>query len=196
MVTIKYIFTDGLSWERVKRLPSLLPVDVETADRQKHLPDKILHLLSAYLKRKYIGSWTKNESGKPLSKNAFFNVSHCEGMVVIALSDRNVGVDAERIRTTDEDLRAYVSSPEEKAFMSTDEDFFSVWTAKESLVKAEGSGLPNKPNKIPAFPLNGIKCFNDISYFTRQIRIDDFVLSVTREGIEPFVPKIEKEELP
>ena len=80
-----------------------------------------------------------NEYGKPVAEGIFFNVSHCAGAVTLVLADKDVGVDIENVRQTGPALIDYVSCKNEKQAIKSGKDFFKVWTAKESLVKAEGS---------------------------------------------------------
>lgn len=192
MVTVKIVRTNRLDLEGAKALPYLLPSDIAAADRYTQGKDKIAHLVSAYLKRKYVGDWRVAHGGKPIGAVSF-NVSHCSGWVAIALCDAAVGIDCEKIRRIDDRLRAYVATAEERSQMTTDEDFFAVWTAKESLVKADGAGFDRKPDGVPSLPLNGAKVYRGRPYYSRQTTIGDLVLSVTRQGNEAFDWTIEEE---
>ena len=187
--------SDGVSYGDLKGVNFIAEADRASAERYVKDEDKVLHLVSAYFKRKYVGEWTVSASGKPVARNKYFNVSHCDGAVVFVQADGDVGVDVERIREVDAGLKKYVSSEDEFASISTDEDFFDVWTAKESLVKAEGSGIKKKPKDIVALPLNGVKEFSGEKYFSRRARFSDFVISVTRKGEEPFDIEIQEESL-
>jgi 4'-phosphopantetheinyl transferase len=79
-----------------------------------------------------------------------FNISHTRGMVAVAIADRPVGVDVERVRPL-RDMRQLVATlmaPE--ALASFDEArapcekirlFFRYWTLGEAFIKATGQGL-------------------------------------------------------
>ena len=97
-----------------------------------------------------------NGHGKPhLSKTPkgiglCFNVSHCEGLIALAVvMDREIGVDVEYLpRKTDIDRLAqrYFSPWEYRDMEDLDgqkrrERFFDLWTLKESYIKACGMGL-------------------------------------------------------
>ena len=96
-----------------------------------------------------------SDSGKPeladqLNRRLRFNVSHSEGLALIALSaGRRVGIDIERIRTSiDIDALAeqFFSARERDGFRALPDDlrtaaFFACWTRKESFLKATGDGL-------------------------------------------------------
>ena len=187
--------SDGVCYSDLTGLEYVTDKDRTAAERYVKDEDKVLHLVSAYFKRKYIGEWTLTENGKPISQNKFFNVSHCDGAVVFVLADADVGIDVERLRGVSEDLKRYVSSDKEFASILTSEDFFDVWTAKESLVKAEGSGIKKRPQEIPSFPINGVKEFSGEKYFSRRMRYSNFIISVTKKGEEPFDFDIKEEKL-
>jgi len=85
------------------------------------------------------------ERGKPLVAGGclHFSKSHTGGVTVFAVSASPVGVDIERYR--DCCMPAIAKRffhPEEAQYaMESEEAFFDVWTAKESLVKLSGEGI-------------------------------------------------------
>lgn len=82
------------------------------------------------------------EYGKPYlaSGDLFFNLSHCDDMVVCAVCDREVGVDVQKIDFRENVIKK-VCSPEEAAEIKTPEDFTKIWVLKESFAKCDGRGL-------------------------------------------------------
>lgn len=91
-------------------------------------------------------------AGKPaLPGGPEFSLSHTAGAVVLAVDQAPVGVDVESIRPVSSKLSKRVLSPAEYAWFaaqgSRPEDFFTLWTLKESYYKALGTGLPGVPNK-------------------------------------------------
>jgi 4'-phosphopantetheinyl transferase len=98
-------------------------------------------------------SFVLNEFGKPrlvCAKPVHFNLSHSGGRAVLAVSDAApVGIDLERIRSIDHvDLAKRYFHPNELAAIVGRHDaadqlraFFLIWTLKEAVVKALGSGL-------------------------------------------------------
>lgn len=194
-VQVKIVYTEGLDYNNLKNLSVFTREDVINADKFAVEEDKTQRLVSAYLKRKYVGEWNISEQGKPVSDKIFFNVSHCSGATVIALADRNVGVDIEKIRPVADKLKDYVAASGERAEILTDEDFFRVWTAKESLVKAEGFGVNRKPKEIPALPFDGIKRYLNKTYYSRNCVLNGFVLSITLKGKETFKIDLSEEKI-
>jgi 4'-phosphopantetheinyl transferase len=97
------------------------------------------------------------EHGKPyLTDNSmFFNISHSGEYVILAVSEHEVGADIERIRPYKQSVAARCFTPREREFLKdegTDEAFYRVWTAKESIVKACGAGLSMPLNSFCVMP--------------------------------------------
>ena len=193
MLIVKILYTGGLSFDKLKSSSLLTEKDRALADGFLQPKDKIARLSSAYLKRKYVGDWEVSDFGKPISKTCFFNISHCDGLTAIVIADNDVGIDVEKVRPINDELKHYVCAENELEAAETDIGFFTVWTNKESLSKAEGSGLTRFPNTIPALPLSGKREFNGEIYFSRSMIVGDNVLSVTRRGGKDFGLKIEEE---
>lgn len=100
----------------------------------------------------------QRENGKPyaVGEPFFFNLSHCDGLAVCAVStERDVGVDVERIREYREPTAKRVMSDSEYAnFLSSgdkDRMFFRMWTFKESVLKLTGEGLRRAPREVDFF---------------------------------------------
>ena len=76
-----------------------------------------------------------------------FSLAHCDGRVVCALStDVLVGVDVEAFGAlTADEFSLYLSAAERAWAGRSARRFYSVWTRKEAVAKAAGSGLPALP---------------------------------------------------
>lgn len=94
-----------------------------------------------------------NDHNKPFLTNLpnhHFNISHSGSWVVAAFSEKPVGIDIEKIKKANFEVAERFFSDEEVAFLDEldqnqkDEWFFRFWTAKESYLKAIGTGL-SKP---------------------------------------------------
>lgn len=103
-------------------------------------------LLRVYGIEEYSLAYGKH--GKPFIEKhpeVFFNLSHCRGMAVCAVSDREIGVDAELIRPYSGKAARRVFSENEIKYVSENpngsEAFFRLWTLKEALGKAMGTGI-------------------------------------------------------
>lgn len=78
--------------------------------------------------------------------NIHFNVSHSGDYVLMSVADKPVGIDIEGIDYKIDPLRLgeTVFSPSENALINGDiKNFFMLWTKKEALFKAEGTGFIN-----------------------------------------------------
>lgn len=171
-----------LSDEEIDNLQKLL---VESVRKEK--------AVSLYLKKRYIGEYSINEFGKPISKSTFFNISHSHGLVVLAISEFSpVGVDIELVREVKDDLKRFVSSDEEYRFIKDDSSFYEIWTSKESLVKAEGQGIRREVKSIPGLPINGFKNFLKKDYYVKTFSYERYIISITLEGKKDFQVVIEK----
>ena len=119
-----------------------------------------------------------NAYGKPIKEGEFFNLAHSGDYVIFAQYDKPIGVDIEQIREIKPKLLDYVCNEQDKKQVKTKEDFFVMWTQKESLIKCVGTGLAKGNIKdVPAFPV-GIKKYYGKTYNTRCLEYKDYVISV------------------
>ena len=88
------------------------------------------------------------EMGKPYFKDTklpFFNISHAGGLVILAVSDREVGADIQNMRSQREKSMAerFFSAEESRAVSEDDtrELFYKLWSRKEALGKCTGEGV-------------------------------------------------------
>ncbi len=91
-----------------------------------------------------------------------FNVSHSGGLALLAFAlDREIGVDVEAHagRASVEELLPAVCTPREQAALRAmdpagrREAFLGLWTGKEAVLKALGSGLAVAPTCLELWPL-------------------------------------------
>ena len=84
-----------------------------------------------------------------------FNVSHSKDLVVIAVADKQVGIDIEAINPAFEFqsvLTSCFSNAEQMAIMQaadTSAMFYTLWTRKEALLKATGKGIDDDMPLVP-----------------------------------------------
>ena len=123
-------------------------------------------------------NFTKNESGKWLTDDCYFSISHCRGMVAVCVSRKKVGVDVERVCDRLESIKHkfLTQSESEKYDNQADKKVYLAekWTRKESIFKMLGG---------KAFAPNTIETAN---YNTRSMRLkadEDYLLSVAAEDL-------------
>lgn len=89
-------------------------------------------------------------SGKPvLEAGPHFNLTHTDGLGLVAVAGRRVGIDVERIRgveNADGLVGRFFSGPERAAFAGLAEAhreaaFFRGWACKEAVIKAVGASV-------------------------------------------------------
>ena len=90
--------------------------------------------------------WQYNEHGKPfIPGGPYFSISHCKEGIAVAISDEPIGIDIEGIRHADEELIRRTMNEEERLWVTgdglRDRRFTRLWTQKEAVVKAIGTGI-------------------------------------------------------
>lgn len=188
MQEVKLIIADikkiALSSEVI--LPQIAPCYVEKYHRFKVEQEARQELVTGYLLRKYLGvcedgQLRVNEKKKPyLSKGKpFFNISHSENYVVLAIADCEVGVDIEKIRPFHEATARRVFSEEQLLQLQQmeetgrDEAFSKMWTGCEAVLKLYGVGFTIGWDEIKSMvaqtPVSSIR-YKDFLFPVRQRR--------------------------
>ncbi len=145
----------------------------------------ITHILRVYfnLEKTVID---KTENGKPFLLNPkarlSFSVSHTREKLFIALSDENVGVDAEmESRCVNYPLLVKKFPVEERAEISDATDFLRRWTVKESAIKWLGGTIARDLKKI-SFRQNELRYDGiEIPVYITTRTVEDHILSVCSE---------------
>jgi 4'-phosphopantetheinyl transferase len=126
--------------------------------------DKTRSLVAGLLLRRFCGvaddsHLILSENGKLYLKDnrLFFNISHSGDYVVLAIADRETGVDIEKITPYDNAVAARCFTTVEQEWLrnqGTDEAFFTLWTAKESVMKGSGLGFSLPPETFCVLPID------------------------------------------
>lgn len=123
--------------------------------RQKYYAWKLL----GYALQRSLGykieemTFCKEKNGKWTTPSCVFSLSHSHGVVAVAVSNGEVGVDVEKIVPKKADfLQRTLTEGERAAFAVKDEreaaqTLFEIWTKKESIFKRAGYGF-FRPHKI------------------------------------------------
>lgn len=165
----------------------------EKALRFKNEKDQVRSLISSYLVNQLSKeSLLYNENGKPYYQNGpFFNISHSGNFVVMAISNKEIGIDIEENVEKNMSSLMRIFNEAEAKLIKEHADFYYLWCAKESLIKCIGTSI-NKIREIPSLPLNGLKTFKGKDYQSQTLIYEKHIISITREGNEQFEIKIER----
>jgi 4'-phosphopantetheinyl transferase len=178
---------------------SLNGIDLVTSARRKRInkflqvEDKARCLLAGLLMRKLCGIIDESqliygENGKPYLKdgNKYFNISHSGNYVILALSEKEVGIDIEKIDTHPDKVAVRCFTTEECEWMrqeESDEAFYKLWTAKESVMKATGLGFSLSPGSFCVLPIDSSEHrIIDKSWFLDWAVYDGYVICCAVEG--------------
>ena len=126
----------------------------------KELLDEVLRLNGIFdYKLRY------NEYGKPYLEGGelFFNLSHSGEYTACAISDKEIGIDIQKICMKEYAMRR-ICTPEEQAQIKTAEDFTRIWVIKESYAKAKGIGISLGLQNINALSLKDAEVWQQDEY--------------------------------
>ena len=160
-VHVWVIRTDAASLDDLA--PLLAADEIERAARFHFQRDRVRFIVRRAHLRRLLGAYLDQDptavrfattgNGKPVlarpEADLHFSVSHSGNVGVCAVGRNHpVGIDVEQIRTGVEDtLASRVCTPNERAALeripaqARPAAFFTLWTHKEALVKADGRGL-------------------------------------------------------
>ncbi|MDI3310009.1 MAG: 4'-phosphopantetheinyl transferase superfamily protein, partial [Thermoanaerobacterium sp.] len=134
-----------------------------------------------------------NEYGKPFlkDKSIFFSISHSCQWVSVAVDRKSLGIDVEKIRNVNLNVAKRFFSRDEFEDMIKSPDkidyFFTLWTLKESYVKALGMGLHIPLSSFTIKIGDEIKLLSEKNskYYFRQFYVDDgYKMAVCAEDDE------------
>ena len=174
-------------------LESVNEAQKEKALKYKNEIDQVRSLASSYLVNKLSKEPLQfNDMGKPFFENGpCFNISHSGQYIIMAVSNKDIGVDIEENKEKDMSPLIRIFNEAEAKMIKEHADFYYLWCAKESLIKCIGSSI-NRIKEIPALPFNGVKSFNGKHYYVKTFIEDKHIISITRLSDEPFDVKIER----
>jgi len=155
-------------------LKTLLPLVSENrrkkAEKFLKIEDKIRCLYAEILLKKVHPDMTdkgflKDENGKPyIPGGAPFSISHSGKYVAVMVGEG--GIDIQQIKNVNEKVVKKTLSDAEMEFLSAQEDktdaFFKIWTLKEAIAKAMGTGFKLSPAEIECADKKGIRKSIDI----------------------------------
>lgn len=122
------------------------------------------------------------DTGKPFlinTKDIYFNISHCDGWVVCAISNQEVGVDIERVGYMSDAMVKKVLNESESKLIDQNL-FYRFWTLKESYLKWCGQGFYMDPRMVEFKIIeNDVYCLTDDVYCVSKSMESDCLLAIT-----------------
>lgn len=131
----------------------------EKIDKYKHYKTKATSIIGEIILKellsKYNFSYNNldyyiNNYGKPYIKNSYlyFNISHSFDYIITAISQKEIGIDIEKIRKTLLNTINHFATENEKKYIlssknNIEERIFKIYTLKEAYFKMIGSNLNN-----------------------------------------------------
>lgn len=127
----------------------------------------------------------KDANGRPYIQGVndiFVSLSHSKGTVMCAVSDKEIGVDVEMCSKRRKTVESRVFTDRETSLIdkaeNEDEAFYTLWTLKESYLKAIGTGFAGNAKSIEFYTLkNPIESSNTSYNFTVGKR-NEFLFAV------------------
>lgn len=131
-----------------KRLKNNMP-------RERKIKILIANILRKYLIKKYFSipfneqKIKFNQYGKPYlsNKDVFFNVSYSDKYIVCGISNKNIGVDIQKIEDFNQNIANYVFEDKLVELIKNSDninlEYIKQWTKLESFLKYRGTGFIN-----------------------------------------------------
>ena len=166
----------------------------------RHREDRQLSLCAALALDACLRTVGLCEASEPITRTAYgkpqlsahpqwqFSLSHSGEWAVCALDASPVGIDIERRRPLKAAIAERYFSSDEAAYLNTltaeerEKEFFRLWTAKESLLKAMGTGLSGGM----AVPIGcGERLTAPSPWKLREYALDGYALTVCGQSAFP-----------
>jgi 4'-phosphopantetheinyl transferase len=185
MIIVKYcdinIIDDNCIPHYLCLLPAFMGVEIM---RYKYAADQKARLLSRLMLRESIketlagdclNNWRRDVNNKPLIDNwNAFNIAHAANLVILAYTTgETVGIDIEKRKKLEyTDIMENFHTGEQQHITSAADPiscFYKIWTKKEALLKAAGTGIVNG--------LSDFSCVEDIvnyrsrNWYLKEVRL-------------------------
>ena len=126
-----------------------------------------------------------NKNGKPYLKNnnIYFNISHSNDYVICAISDKNIGVDIEKIKSVNKNsVKFYAKEKEVEYICNNDIDFnrraICIYSLKEAYYKMNGFDIKNMFKEEYIITQNNIICSDkNVICYSLNI-IPNYIISI------------------
>ncbi len=134
------IFYQNINSDKKKRIDKL----INKEDKYRSIIGEILlsKLINNYKDLEFV----TNKNGKPYitNKNIYFNISHSNEYVICAISNKEIGIDIEKIRNININIINKFATTKEKEYIlenNTLNRLFKIYTLKEAYIKCIGENM-------------------------------------------------------
>ena len=152
-------------------------------------------LLLTLLKRsgKSLDELCYEENGKPSIQGFSFNLSHSGDMVACAVSEKTVGIDIEGIKEMKADVAGRFFTSSEREHLEQyegdrkEEEFFRLWTMKESYMKYTGEGMKLALDRFEFRFENKVSVYRDghkVNCHIKEYNVPGYKMTVCAEENE------------
>ena len=170
--------------------------EILKSNRFRHKKDRDSYIVRKYITQKILSSFLnvpqneiqyhKAANKKPIVQGLEFNVSHSNGLILIAVCSSPVGIDVELMKKdfSFTSLLTDCFHPNETILIKNSQDqltcFYGLWTRKEAVLKATGEGLIEELPEINCLP-NQItrknETFNLLSFLVEKHYVASIAVS-------------------
>ena len=161
-------------------------------DKYKNIDDKKRSIIGEMILKELLSKedvdyneteFTYNEYGKPfMNNNIYFNISHSDQYIIVAISNKEIGIDIERIKKTQINVIDQFASDKEKEYIlkspnNIEERLFQIYTLKESYLKMKGTNLNDISNVEFIINNDNITCSDNNVNIGLIKDISDYIIS-------------------
>ena len=150
----------------------LFPERMKKAERYLKADDRLMcigaGLLISLIARINESEIYISECGKPYAKNGiFFNVSHSGNCAALVFGKNETGIDIEKINGDNLYLAEHIFTKQELQWINSEPlaRFHLLWSIKESILKAAGTGLYSSVTLPEVYPETNHVAVNGITYY-------------------------------
>ena len=149
--------------------------------------------ISAHISQLTISNLRQSSTGMPEpDNNVFWSVSHKPKYVCGVVSRQSIGIDIEEIRPQQKSMYAYVASEKEWECIAgncSKNAFFRCWTAKEAVLKAEGTGIIDllKCRVIKDMGSTLLLHYHDRQWWVEHYNINKHIAAIIHEEHDDIV---------
>ena len=148
-------------------------------------------LLKNILKDKYSINYNDilikyNKYGKPYLDDISFNISHSHDYVIVVTSDKNIGIDIEKIRDINQTTMKVFCTDNEIQYITNNQNkklaYWKIYTLKEAYFKMLGTDLSNMKKVEFNILDDKITCVNNLNLKVLvSTEINDYIFSIIYE---------------